>query len=181
MTSGHRGWTGMRILLMGGVLATLLAAPAIAGGGGGGCGKANSDEAATTVAMTGNCFGPTVARVESGDTVTFANDTQLPHTVTAAGMQWGSLEHLQPKATLEVRFGTPGVFPYVCVLHPGMVGAVVVGDGGDAPLAAASDLTGGGESDDGTPGAAWLVLGAAGGLAVGLIGAALLRRRASTG
>jgi plastocyanin len=171
----------MRVLFVGGALAVLLAAPATAeghgGGGGGGCVQPTSDEATTTVSMSDNCFGPTVARIEPGDTVTFTNDTQLPHTVTAAAMEWGSVDHLPPKANLEVGFDTPGVFPYVCVLHPGMVGAVVVGEGGDAPLAAASDLGGGSEPDAGAPGFAWLILGVAGGLGLGMVGAALAKRR----
>jgi hypothetical protein len=35
------------------------------------------------------------------------------------------------------RFERPGVYPYYCVIHPGMVGAVVVGGGSEL---AASDV-----------------------------------------
>jgi hypothetical protein len=31
--------------------------------------------------------------------------------------------------TVSYRFQNSGVFPYFCLIHPGMVGAVVVGDG----------------------------------------------------
>ncbi|MEO6397444.1 MAG: hypothetical protein ABIP13_03140, partial [Tepidiformaceae bacterium] len=36
---------------------------------------------------------------------------------------------LSQYATTEQTFTAPGLYPYACILHPGMVGVVVVGDG----------------------------------------------------
>jgi hypothetical protein len=43
-------------------------------------------------------------------------------------MAWGSFEQLRPGDRTAYRFSEPGVYPYVCSWHPGMVGAVVVGE-----------------------------------------------------
>ena len=37
---------------------------------------------------------------------------------------------------LEQAFGEEGTYPYACAYHPGMVGVIVVGDGGHRALAA---------------------------------------------
>jgi len=43
------------------------------------------------------------------------------------------------------RFDTDGVYPYACWLHPGMVGAIVVGDGVGSDLSAVVPGTSGGD------------------------------------
>jgi len=98
--------------------------------GGGGCGRAVSDAEGTRVAIRNFCFGPTILRVEPGETVTWVNKDAVPHTVLGANATWGafySVERNGGKVTY--RFGRSGVYPYVCSLHVGMMGAVVVGDG----------------------------------------------------
>ena len=53
---------------------------------------------------------------------------QQDHTVTGLGFAWGSNRNLGPGASITYRFSRAGVYPYTCIIHPGMVGAVVVGD-----------------------------------------------------
>jgi hypothetical protein len=61
----------------------------------------------------------------------------MPHTVTGAGSSWGDYTELQAIASVEHRFDDAGVYPYFCLLHPGMIGAVVVdGAGGETVLRA---------------------------------------------
>jgi len=117
------------VLIAAWLLAIHPAHEAVAGGGGCHRGSAVRDAATTTVRLTEFCFSPTVARVERGATLTFVNDDVAPHTVTGAAMSWGHTENLMLGDTLEATFTDEGVYPYACILHPGMVGAIVVGDG----------------------------------------------------
>lgn len=112
-----------------------------AGAGGGGChSTALSDTATAEVSMQSACFQPTVARVGVGETVTFRNDDPMTHAVTGAAGSFGDHDPIEPGESVEHTFAEEGVFPYFCVLHPSMVGAVVV----DADLEAAGAGPGGG-------------------------------------
>jgi plastocyanin len=103
--------------------------PATAGGGGHQCIETFSDEATTEVGLDGTCFTPTVIRIRPGDTVTWTNNEGVPHTVSGAGDLWGGYRDMGLGDSVSYRFDESGTFPYFCVYHPGMVGAVVVGDG----------------------------------------------------
>lgn len=123
------------------VAAMALGASAARASGGGGCGAPVSEGTATTVAIRQFCFESTITHVEPGDEVTFVNEDPVPHNVLGANGAWGSFETLRRgggEATY--RFDGPGVFPYVCAWHPGMVGAIVVGDAEAAgPAATAAE------------------------------------------
>ena len=68
--------------------------------------------------------------VAAGTTVAWTNDGPSPHTVTAVEGEFdGGV--LDPGSTFSHTFERPGTFAYVCVLHPGMHGTVVVE--GDVP------------------------------------------------
>lgn len=84
----------------------------------------------TTVTMGDNCFSPTVLRTEEGSTVSFINKDAERHTVTSAGGAWGDphLEIAQGEV-MRVEFPKSGVYAYTCMLHPGMSGSIIVGDG----------------------------------------------------
>jgi plastocyanin len=100
---------------------------------------------ATSVRTQPCAFEPTVTVVKTGDTVTFRNDGDMPHLVTGANGEWGDREiELAPGKTAEYTFAEPGVYPYMCAFHPGMTGAIVVGDGGPALAAAVAAAGGGG-------------------------------------
>lgn len=134
------------------VLGSLLASGSVQAGGGG-CVGPPGDGHGTRVDMKANCMTPTVLHVNRGDVVTFHNDDEAQHTVSGMGLRagtgqgWGSFEPLAQSQTVSHRFHASGVYPYYCLLHPGMVGAIVVADGsGDG---AAADGTSRYSSPDG--------------------------------
>jgi hypothetical protein len=92
--------------------------------------------------MTGNCFEATVLHVDPGTEVTWVNEDTYAHTVTGVGGTWGDFTELERGDMVSYRFEGNGVYVYSCIIHPGMVGAVVVGDGSDdAGLDRASVVT----------------------------------------
>ncbi len=114
---------------------------------GGGCHNSNpSTDASATAVLIKDCgFAPTVVRVPVGATVTWTNADQLPHVVSGVG--WGQPVALSVGSTFSRTFTAPGIYPYSCYLHPGMEGAVVVGDAtasASARLAPADSAGGGG-------------------------------------
>lgn len=117
------------VALSGLMLAIALGASARASGGGG-CGEPITDEAGTDVEIKRYCFSPTVLYAEPGETVTFTNKDRVPHNVGGANLAWGSFENLRWKRSVSYEFPNAGVYSYVCSIHPGMVGTVVVGDPG---------------------------------------------------
>jgi hypothetical protein len=75
------------------------------------------------------CFTPTVLHVRLGRAVTWINRDGFPHTVSGANAVYGSYQELAQDEKVAYRFNRSGVYPYVCLIHPGMTGAVVVGTG----------------------------------------------------
>jgi plastocyanin len=134
------------------VMAALPATPAAAGGG---CHSAGPESArpmaGTAVEMVGNCFLPGVLTVDPGATVRFANRDEVTHVVLGTG--WGSGEVVAPGEVVEHRLALPGTFAYSCYLHPGMNGAIVVGQAAatsvsaPAPAALASSSMDSGGTD----------------------------------
>jgi plastocyanin len=99
---------------------------------GGGChGGATPSGTGNTVELSMMCMTPRVLHVNSGGTVTFLNKDNMEHNLTGDG--W-FVDQLTPGETYERTF-VAGTHVYSCTLHPGMVGAVVVGDGVGTPVA----------------------------------------------
>jgi plastocyanin len=74
-------------------------------------------------------FEPTVLQVAEGTEVTFVNGPDFTHLITGADQAWGSPDvEVQPGVSISYTFNEAGVYPYACALHPGMSGAIVVGD-----------------------------------------------------
>jgi plastocyanin len=106
------------------------APPALAGGGGGCFHHVTAGVGTgTEVDIVDFCFGPTVLYVDPGATVTWANQDKINHTVTGIGGAWGTFDQVEPGQQVAYTFKSSGTFVYVCALHFGMAGAVVVGDG----------------------------------------------------
>src|ERR671915_2581772 len=126
--------TGLSLLLL--VLAAVLA-PGVAAGGG--CHPPMRDAVTTsneTLVGIGQCsFEANVTYIEPGQKVTWVNKDPVPHTVTGVNLTWGDEGYLKERDKISFSFKEEGVFPYYCLLHPGMVGAVVVGDGGGSGAA----------------------------------------------
>ncbi len=149
------------------------ATPAAAGGGGHGCSSGViSESSGLTVLTRGFCFESTVLHVDVGDTVTWKNAEPIPHTVTGANNAWGDRETFTLNESVSFTFDDEGTFPYYCIIHPGMLGTIVVGDGVEDSSTVAAVASGGG----GSP-LPWGVLGAVFGVAIAGVGATALRRR----
>ena len=106
----------------------------------------------TTVKIDTCVFVPTIARVPVGATVRFVNSADMPHQVTGANLTWGITgdKRLGPGDEYSAPFLTAGVYPYTCMIHPGMTGAIIVGSG-------AASGGGGTVADGGAPAAAGVV------------------------
>lgn len=108
-----------------------------------------------SVSAIDNEFDPAQLDVDEGTTVTWTNNGEAPHTVTASD---GSFEsgNLDPGQTFSYTFDEAGEFSYVCDYHEstGMVGSVTVaaagnggngggnGNGTDDPTDEPTDTTG---------------------------------------
>ncbi len=189
----RRGVSAAAVVVL---LGALTLAPGVASAsGGGGCGQPVTDATGTAVDIRDYCFSPTILRVSTGGEVTFTNVDPVPHSVLGANATWGDYAGFK-KRTVTYRFSEPGVYPYVCTYHAGMVGVVVVGDGiggatdtttADGPVTKldASDLAlektaaVAGEAAP-EPSRAWPVAAAASGIAVGALAWMIVRRRRSS-
>lgn len=81
------------------------------------------------VEITGFAYCPATLTVAAGTEVTWLNDDTVAHTVTsAAGSPGDPFDSgvFEPRRSFTVRFDRPGTYAYVCLLHPGMGGTVVV-------------------------------------------------------
>jgi plastocyanin len=108
----------------------LMGSPLASAGGGCHQGVTGGDargEDQTTVEMIDACFTPTTLRVDPGAEVTFVNRDDMTHNVTANA--WGHFDDLELGDGFTVSFGDSGIYPYACNYHPGMTGAIVVGEG----------------------------------------------------
>ena len=69
-------------------------------------------------------FSPREVTIERGGTVTWINDESVTHTVT---FDDGSLDiTLKKGEKTQLNFNDPGTYNYVCTIHPGMKGVVIV-------------------------------------------------------
>ena len=177
------------------LLGALVLLPGVASAsGGGGCGQPVTDATASGVDIEDFCFSPTIVRVGVGDAVTFTNVDPFPHSVLGANATWGDYAGFK-KESVTYRFSEPGVYPYVCTYHVGMVGAVVVGDGvggaidastADGPVTKvnASDLrlenTSAVDDQPSVAGGGWpVIVATAFGIVVGASAVIVVRRRRS--
>lgn len=118
----------------------ITAVPAQAGGG---CHGEATEGTGAQVVLAQRCFGPTILRVAPGTKVTWINEDDDIHNVTGFGYRWGTQDDLSKGDRFSSTFQSRGVFPYTCYLHPGMNGAVVVGDAApalDSGIAPDSDV-----------------------------------------
>ena len=167
-----------------------LVLPALPAGAGGGCHTGVSQGTGDKVQIVDACFTPTLLTIQPGDSVTWVNTDPFVHNV--GGNLWGHFDDLRPGAAFAATFDQPGIYPFACTYHPGMTGAIVVGDGTGAGNGATVDVSALGRSEPSpvvqirtvtqaaspAPVAIGWVGGAAIGLGIGLGIVALVRRRA---
>ncbi|MFZ3383514.1 MAG: cupredoxin family copper-binding protein [Candidatus Methanoperedens sp.] len=75
------------------------------------------------VDIQGFVFIPDTITVTKGTNVTWTNKDTAPHTVKGTGFISGTLNQGQ---TYSKTFNEAGTFEYVCGIHPGMKGKVIV-------------------------------------------------------
>ena len=114
------------LLVLAGVAALL--ATLVAGLG---LGRPGTAHAATiSAAIRDYSFQPAALTVQPGDTVTWTNYDDAPHTVTtSSGPEAISSPTLQKGQSYSFTFTKPGVDHYYCSVHPQMTGSVTVTSG----------------------------------------------------
>jgi plastocyanin len=87
--------------------------------------KSSAKKAKTGVAIEGFAFSPATVEVAVGQEVTWENHDPAEHTVTQedGGFDSGTMAQ---GAAFKTTFDAPGEYRYICALHPGMKGTVVV-------------------------------------------------------
>lgn len=114
-------------ILAAAVFLAVLVVPALPAAAGGGCHGGVTQGRGDTVEIVDACFTPTALSVQPGDSVTWVNTDPFVHNV--GGNLWGHFDDLNAGDTFTATFDQPGIYPYACNYHPGMTGAIVVGDG----------------------------------------------------
>ena len=78
-----------------------------------------------TVEIDNFTFAPATLTVTAGTTVTWKNEDDSPHRI---GDQNGTFKSaaLETDDTFSHTFAAPGEYPYICTMHPYMVGKIVV-------------------------------------------------------
>jgi plastocyanin len=81
--------------------------------------------ATNTVSIAGMAFSPASITTTTGTTVTWTNNDNMAHTVTANDNSFDS-GSISAGGTFSKTFSTVGSFAYHCSIHPSMTGTVVV-------------------------------------------------------
>jgi plastocyanin len=91
-----------------------------------GAGAADEPVATNAVAIQNFAFSPATVTVKAGTTITWTNQDQDPHTVTAMNNGPFHSTPLNNGESYHYTFTTPGHFDYLCTIHPFMTATVVV-------------------------------------------------------
>jgi plastocyanin len=92
-----------------------------------GIAAAPAGAAGPEVVLKNISFTPQRLTVKPGTIVTWSwQDGVTGHNVTSQGKLRFKSSPTQQKGTWKVRFTKPGTYKYLCTLHPGMVGSIVV-------------------------------------------------------
>lgn len=85
--------------------------------------KVMADDA--KIIIKNHIFIPSSLVVKAGTRVTWINQDQDPHTVSESKQQFhsGALDTNEQFAYI---FNSPGIFNYFCMLHPVMIGKIIV-------------------------------------------------------
>jgi plastocyanin len=110
-----------------GLTAALTMVPGGAAVAGGGCHSSPTEGEGDTVEVAKMCFTPSILRVEPGTEVTFVSFDPMSHNISANA--WGTDKDMYAGDVFTTKFQAEGIYPYACMYHFGMTGAIVVGDG----------------------------------------------------
>ena len=83
--------------------------------------------AASTVSVKSYTFAPAAITIAAGNTVTWINQDDDPHTVKSVGPDTAlKSPALDTNDKYSFTFTKPGVYKYFCTLHPHMQGEIIV-------------------------------------------------------
>jgi plastocyanin len=85
-------------------------------------GGAHAEESKVTI--DNFTFSPAELKVKVGDTVTWSNHDDIPHTVVSAGKFRSKA--MDTDGTFSFTFTAAGEYKYFCSLHPHMTGTIKV-------------------------------------------------------
>ena len=104
---------------------TAVMVAALGGAGAAATQPATTAPAATTIHIKDFAYRPTPATVHVGERITFINDDDEAHTVTATDKSYDS-GGLDTGNRWQHVFTAPGTYTYFCALHPYMKASIVV-------------------------------------------------------
>jgi plastocyanin len=78
-----------------------------------------------TVKIDNFVFTPSILTVTAGTPVTWKNEDDSPHRIGDNNGTFKSAA-LDTDDTFSHTFATPGEYPYICTIHPYMVGKIIV-------------------------------------------------------
>jgi plastocyanin len=78
-----------------------------------------------TVQLDNFAFTPATLTVTAGTTVTWKNEDDSPHRIGDKNGTFKSAA-LDTDDSFSYTFATPGEYPYICTIHPYMVGKIIV-------------------------------------------------------
>ncbi len=81
--------------------------------------------AAPMVHISNFTFSPQALKIRAGQTVTWVNEDDIPHNVTAVDKSFKS-KVLDTGERFSFTFPRAGTYAYFCGLHPHMTGSIVV-------------------------------------------------------
>lgn len=76
-----------------------------------------------SVQIVNYSFNPASLTIKRGDSVTWINNDSAPHQISGAGFVGPVLSSGQ---SYKFRFNVSGTYSYICNIHPGMKGRVIV-------------------------------------------------------
>jgi plastocyanin len=84
-----------------------------------------------TVEIDNFAFAPAALTVTAGTTVTWKNEDDSPHRIGDKNGTFKSAA-LDTDDSFSHTFAAPGEYPYICTIHPYMVGKIIVKPAGSA-------------------------------------------------
>ena len=112
-------------LLLGAVWVTALVAAALPELTAAGAAAVTAAASAATVDIDNFAFTPAALTITAGTTVTWKNEDDSPHRIGDKNGTFKSAA-LDTDDSFSHTFAAPGEYPYICTIHPYMVGKIIV-------------------------------------------------------
>ena len=71
-------------------------------------------------------FSPQTITVKPGETITWINRDEEPHTIVSVGKKFPKSSALDTDQEFSITVSAPGTYEYFCSVHPKMTGIIVV-------------------------------------------------------